>query len=63
MKSRVVLVLVLMLSAIGSAQPRPEMQRIPQFENERAVSWKSVIPPHTESTIAIVRLSRSSVGT
>jgi hypothetical protein len=34
-----------------SAQGKPEMQRIPQFENERAVSWKSVIPPHTESTL------------
>ena len=22
-----------------------------QFENDRAVSWKSVIPPHTESTL------------
>jgi len=27
------------------------MQRIPQFENDRAASWKSVIPPHTESTL------------
>jgi hypothetical protein len=27
------------------------MTRVPQFENERAVSWKSVIPPHTESTL------------
>ncbi|HEY7290333.1 MAG TPA: hypothetical protein VH583_10905 [Vicinamibacterales bacterium] len=33
-----------------SAAPRPEMTRLPQFENDRAVSWKSVIPPHTEST-------------
>ena len=32
------------------AQP-PEMTRVPQFENDRAVSWKSVIPPHTESTL------------
>jgi hypothetical protein len=35
----------------ASAQPRAEMQRIPQFENDHAVSWKSVIPPHTESTL------------
>ncbi len=35
----------------ASGQTRAEMQRIPQFENERAVSWKSVIPPHTESTL------------
>jgi hypothetical protein len=30
---------------------RAEMTRVTQFENERAVSWKSVIPPHTESTL------------
>ena len=28
-----------------------EMRRVPQFENDRAVSWRSVIPPHTESTL------------
>ena len=28
-----------------------QMTRVPQFENDRAVSWKSVIPPHTESTL------------
>ena len=33
------------------AQRQPEMMRVPQFENDRAVSWKSVIPPHTESTL------------
>jgi len=31
--------------------PKPEMTRVPQFDNERAVSWKSVIPAHTESTL------------
>ncbi len=31
--------------------PKPEMTRVPQFENDRAVSWKSVIPAHTESTM------------
>jgi len=31
--------------------PRAEMTRVPQFDNDRAVSWKSVIPPHTESTL------------
>ena len=30
---------------------RPEMTRVPQFENERAVSWRSIIPPHAESTL------------
>ena len=34
-----------------SAQTKAEMTRVPQFENDRAVSWKSVIPPHTESTL------------
>jgi uncharacterized RmlC-like cupin family protein len=27
------------------------MQRVPQFDNERAASWRSIIPPHTESTL------------
>jgi hypothetical protein len=31
--------------------PKPAMTRVPQFDNERATSWKSVIPPHTESTL------------
>jgi len=31
--------------------PKPEMSRVPQFDNDRAVSWRSVIPPHTESTL------------
>ena len=31
--------------------PKPEMTRVPQFDNARATSWKSVIPPHTESTL------------
>ena len=31
--------------------PKVEMTRVPQFENDRAVSWKSIIPPHTESTL------------
>jgi hypothetical protein len=29
---------------------KAEMTRMPQFENDRVVAWKSVIPPHTEST-------------
>jgi len=33
------------------AGEKPEMTRVSQFENARAVSWKSVIPPHTESTL------------
>ena len=46
MIGRAVLVLAVALQA-----PRAEMTRVPQFENDRAVSWKSVIPPHTESTL------------
>jgi len=33
------------------AGEKPGMTRVSQFENARAVSWKSVIPPHTESTL------------
>ena len=39
------------LSGFGRSQSRAEMQRVPQFDNERATSWKSIIPPHTESTM------------
>jgi len=45
------------LSRIFTAAPalsqaaKAEMTRVPQFENDRAVSWKSVIPPHTESAL------------
>jgi hypothetical protein len=43
---RAALVLALALQA-----PKPEMTRVAQFENDRAMSWRSVIPPHTESTL------------
>ncbi|MBI3491432.1 MAG: hypothetical protein HY047_06565 [Acidobacteria bacterium] len=55
--SRWVLVLALALQA-----PRAEMQRVPQFENGRVVSWKSVIPPHTESTMHRHDRSRTIIG-
>ena len=45
MMGRMALAIALLLQA-----PRAEMQRVPQFDNERATSWKSIIPPHTEST-------------
>ena len=38
-------------SRIFAPAPKPEMTRVPQFDNDRATSWKSVIPPHTESTL------------
>jgi hypothetical protein len=40
------------LVVVGLLTQAPaQMTRLPQFENDRAVSWKSVIPPHTESTL------------
>lgn len=42
---------VLLFALIVQAGQKAEMQRIPQFDNPRAISWKSVIPPHTESTL------------
>jgi uncharacterized RmlC-like cupin family protein len=46
MIARTALVLAIIVQA-----PAAEMTRVPQFENARAVSWKSIIPPHTESTL------------
>src|SRR5262245_49616993 len=40
---------LVMIAPLGAVQPKPEMQRVPQFDNDRAVSWLSVIPPHAES--------------
>jgi uncharacterized RmlC-like cupin family protein len=37
--------------ALLAQAPQSQMERIPQFENDRAVSWKSVLPAHTESTL------------
>ena len=45
MIARAIVVAVLVAQA-----PRGQMQRIVQFDNARANSWLSVIPPHTEST-------------
>ena len=39
------------LLALVLQAPKAEMTRVPQFENDRAVSWKSIIPAHTESTL------------
>jgi hypothetical protein len=53
MKRTLLFAIVLVVSGFSRTfgQPKAEMTRVPQFENERAVSWKSVIPPHTESTL------------
>jgi hypothetical protein len=58
-----VLVGITAVSAFPAAQrPNAEMTRVPQFENDRAVSWKSVIPPHTESTLHRHDRFRTIVG-
>lgn len=47
------MILVAALTYVASGVSRTggaEMQRLPQFDNGRAASWTSVIPPHTEST-------------
>jgi hypothetical protein len=52
LRASVVAALVSASGFSGSpAQSKPEMTRVPQYDNERATSWKSVIPPHTESTL------------
>jgi hypothetical protein len=38
-------------AASHSAQARAGTERVPQFDNERAIAWKSIIPPHSESTL------------
>jgi hypothetical protein len=51
--------------APGSGQPnaKPEMVRVAQFDNDRATSWKSIIPPHTESTLHRHDRYRSVIAT
>ena len=43
--------LFLALALMAQGGQKPGMQRLPQFDNARAASWKSVIPPHTESML------------
>jgi hypothetical protein len=43
--------LVVAAPVTSRTQGAPAMQRVPLFENDRAVSWKSIIPAHTESTL------------
>lgn len=42
---------MLAVVVLAQAPAKPEMTRVPQFDNDRATSWKSVIPPHTESAL------------
>ncbi len=52
----------LLVVALAIQAPKPEMTRVPQFDNERAVSWTSVIPPRTESTLHRHDRFRTIVG-
>ncbi len=38
-------------AAARSSQTRAATERVPQFDNERAIAWKSIIPPHSESAL------------
>jgi len=40
----------LVVALLVTQAPGAQMQRVAQFDNARATSWLSVIPPHTEST-------------
>ena len=42
---------IFVASGLIRAYTQSEMTRVPQFDNDRAVSWKSIIPAHTESTL------------
>ena len=53
---------VTIVLALALQLPRAEMTRVPQFENERASSWKSIIPPHTASTLHRHDLYRTIIG-
>lgn len=56
-------VLALALAVSGFAPPQvAEMQRIPQFENDRVTVWRSVIPPHTQSTFHRHDRGRTVIG-
>jgi hypothetical protein len=52
----------LLAAALLAQTPRAQMQRLAQFDNGRAASWTSVIPPHTESTFHRHDRQRAVVG-
>jgi hypothetical protein len=56
------LAVVSVFSRTLAQSPKAEMTRVPQFENARAVSWKTVIPPHTESTLHRLDRFRTIIG-
>src|SRR6266581_8239572 len=47
----IAIAVVFVASGFSRTYTQSDMTRTPQFDNDRAVSWKSVIPPHTESTL------------
>ena len=62
-KGRMGSVLVLAFLASGFSRTQTaEMQRIPQFENDRVTVWRSVIPPHTQSTLHRHDRGRTVIG-
>jgi quercetin dioxygenase-like cupin family protein len=54
--------IVSLLLALTLQAPAAEMQRIPQFENDRVTVWRSVIPPHTQSTFHRHDRGRTVIG-
>lgn len=53
----------LIVQTPGIAQSRsPQIQRIPQFENDRVTVWKSVLPPGAESTLHRHDHGRTVIG-
>jgi len=56
-----VVLLALGGSGFGRTQSA-EMQRFPQFENDRVTVWRSVIPSHTQSTFHRHDRGRTVIG-
>jgi hypothetical protein len=52
----------ILVMALAIQTSTAEMTRVPQYDNTRAASWKSVIPPHTESTLHRHDRFRTVVG-
>ena len=52
----------LVLLTLALQSPRAQSTRVPQFDNDRAVAWRSVIPPHSESDLHRHDRYRTIVG-
>jgi len=62
MKKTTIAFIVFAGATITGRQPSTAMQRIPQFENARVASWKSIIPPGSQSTFHRHDYGRTVVG-